>query len=789
MRLNLKNINTISIISLLTLVIFIACEESTNSINPSNDDNNTNTEVYYNFSIESIVGGHITSSDSSNIKSGDTITITAIPDSGYKFGEWSISPSITGFDVSMNPSNIIVDTNYNISATFIKDIIEYTLTTHSENGEIIVTEKDNGSDIKLLNLEPIPNEGFVFLYWIIDSSKIEFKEPNDLTILLVKDYHVEAIFEKESSGANFTNGVKAGIWAGKTNQDLDFTLYVASDGKTVDSIIADANLIGASVISLESKVKINGPFTIDENGIIKDSDNVFVQFTDSSLTGVFNSNYSKSQYFENGITYSDTTYVNGIQQINTKIVYNVTFKLNTAITLNGKWSGYDIIIVSDGGIVSKIKSTELKDTIMLLADPDNDLNEITYKGDSTIHSSGKYFSGWSGDIVRTSRDTAWVIPDTVKTITALFSDLITVAVNCEIETFIDDSQTEPVLKLIAKRKLSAGTYFHHWEGDVLQTLKDTALIRIDTTKTISAICKPKLMEEIESERVRAMTISSDETLLYSSTDNGLNVYNTVTDTLIKNVPGFGSSVKAIDVSPDGTKIINSRYNTEHIYYKDLETGTNIYTIESGYNNSTALYFINDENTFLSFNSSKGLMQLWNVSSLNENDTVLNTSAREITNIKVISVSKIASIVALADSNNSVYIYNVTLDSLVLLPVTITENIKVLDIFKAGTKLFVGVIQSASDGPFGFIINLQNNSIETGTVPDLISYDQLTYSSDNKSYIAYDESDLDLFDSNTGDYIRLFSTSNSFGNVIFASKIHKIYSSHNNGIEVWDASIP
>ena len=78
-------------------------------MNDSSDD----SAVFYNISITSSEGGSV-STYGGSYKAGSTITISAKPDQEYVFSEWM------GIESKENPINLNINSDFNISAIFIK---------------------------------------------------------------------------------------------------------------------------------------------------------------------------------------------------------------------------------------------------------------------------------------------------------------------------------------------------------------------------------------------------------------------------------------------------------------------------------------------------------------------------------------------------------------------------------------------------------------------------------------------------------------------------------------------
>ena len=78
-------------------------------MNDSSDD----SAVFYNISITSSEGGTV-STYGGSYKAGSTISISAKPDQEYVFSEWM------GIESKKNPINLNINSDFNISAIFIK---------------------------------------------------------------------------------------------------------------------------------------------------------------------------------------------------------------------------------------------------------------------------------------------------------------------------------------------------------------------------------------------------------------------------------------------------------------------------------------------------------------------------------------------------------------------------------------------------------------------------------------------------------------------------------------------
>ena len=77
------------------------------------NDSSANSAVFYNISITSSEGGTV-STFGGSYKVGSTLTISAKPDQEYVFSEWM------GIESTENPLKLNINSDFNISAIFIK---------------------------------------------------------------------------------------------------------------------------------------------------------------------------------------------------------------------------------------------------------------------------------------------------------------------------------------------------------------------------------------------------------------------------------------------------------------------------------------------------------------------------------------------------------------------------------------------------------------------------------------------------------------------------------------------
>jgi len=117
---------------------------------------------------------------------GVIVTLTPVADFGYDFGSWS--GDLTG---SQNPEKIVIDTDKNITASFVS-VPTYKVATEANNGSILLNPPgghyENGTSVAVT---PIPNFGHRLSKWGGDLSGN--RSPETLTIDSDKKISVEFI--------------------------------------------------------------------------------------------------------------------------------------------------------------------------------------------------------------------------------------------------------------------------------------------------------------------------------------------------------------------------------------------------------------------------------------------------------------------------------------------------------------------------------------------------------------------------------------------------------------------
>jgi uncharacterized repeat protein (TIGR02543 family) len=189
---------------------------------------------------------------------GTQVTLTAKPNAGFVFSEWS--GSLSGAE---NPVKITMDENKNITANFKR--ITYSLTANAVNGSVVM-EPEGGiyNSGAFVYVTAVPDSGYVFNGWSGDLAG----DQNPTLIILNKDKSITALFKQVISTPN-TNDMFSGqtrlgqIYPNpfSTETTIPFELKEAAQIR-----ISVINNLGQEVYTMINKHLQPGIYTIQWDG-------------------------------------------------------------------------------------------------------------------------------------------------------------------------------------------------------------------------------------------------------------------------------------------------------------------------------------------------------------------------------------------------------------------------------------------------------------------------------------------------------------------------------------------
>ena len=134
-------------------------------------------------------GNGTASSDVSKASEGDIVTLTAVPNTGYKFKEWQ-SDDVTVTDNQFTMPNKAVS----VKAIFEALPVEYDITINNDGNGTASSDISKAEEGDIVTLTAVPNTGYKFKEWQSDDVTVtdnQFTMPN-------KAVTVKAIFEAVS---------------------------------------------------------------------------------------------------------------------------------------------------------------------------------------------------------------------------------------------------------------------------------------------------------------------------------------------------------------------------------------------------------------------------------------------------------------------------------------------------------------------------------------------------------------------------------------------------------------
>ncbi|MGB0294687.1 MAG: BspA family leucine-rich repeat surface protein [Flavobacteriaceae bacterium] len=166
---------------LLLGLILVSCSKD------SGGDSPTPEPLKFTLAVSAGEGGSVDTAGGT-YNEGTTVTITATPNAEYLFNNWSGTESSTN-----NPLNIVLTSNENVTANFVKKQYELAITINGEGTvEEVVTQQGkeyaSGTEVELT---AVAAEGWQFSGW---SGDIESTD-NPITFTVDKAYNLDASFE------------------------------------------------------------------------------------------------------------------------------------------------------------------------------------------------------------------------------------------------------------------------------------------------------------------------------------------------------------------------------------------------------------------------------------------------------------------------------------------------------------------------------------------------------------------------------------------------------------------
>ena len=387
-----------------TYTYFIWANDTFGNVNKS--ASNTFTITGYTLNINTVGNGNITKNpDQSTYAYGTTVTLTAMPDTGWTFSHWT--GDLTG---STNPDTITMTGNKTVTANFTQD--QYILTINTVGNGNVTKNPDQVTYTygTMVTLIAIPDTGWNFIQWIGDLTG----STNPDNIIMTSDKTVTAIFTQDQ----YTLTINI-VGNGTVTKDPDQVTYTYGTMVTLIAIPDtgwnfshwSGDLMGnttPNTITMTGHKIVTAHFTqnqytltintVGNGNITKNPDQTtYTHGTIVILIAVPNTGWSFSQWSGDltGSTNPDT----------------ITMTINKTVTATFTQDQYTLTLnIVGNGTVTK--------------NPDQ--GTYTYGTSvelTAVADPGWAFSQWSGDLTGSTN------PDTItmtgnKTVTATFNELI-----------------------------------------------------------------------------------------------------------------------------------------------------------------------------------------------------------------------------------------------------------------------------------------------------------------------------------------------------------------------------
>lgn len=435
------------------------------------------------------------------------------------------------------------------------------------------------------------------------------------------------------------NGVKPGVWTGTTSQKMSYAIHINQDGHTIDSLSIKVMLRCYALGSASHTFLVSGPFSIPENGVVSIGDSLELSFTFATVTGSFKSGYTTQSgggcTREYWVLYNSGWRLEGYEKDPNQEMYlaetvtftNALFPLNAAVvngsisrknpdkevyargervevTVTGDpdchfigWSGDTVLtnattaimVITDSSAVTAtfekdfvLATPALHGTIRRFPDKPSYKPNDTVKIVATCTASNCRTLNWTGETLRTNRDTAWVVMTSDKTIEPVFGEVCLLIITGGPGRVSREPLKEYYLPedkdtvcIIAYSDTSMR--FTGWKGEYFRTSNDTAWVIMDTTRTVEATF-------INAHIVASIPLDNEfNTICFSPVDNMLYLLSSGDTTKVYAadsgllVNAFASARGSEPViSPDGSQLLFCV--SQELQCVNPSTGALIFTI-------------------------------------------------------------------------------------------------------------------------------------------------------------------------------------------------------------------
>ena len=360
---------------------------------------------------------------------GAEITLTAIPNNGYEFVNWTENDKVIGEEPTLS---FTAEEQKNVVAHFEANFVGYTVSLHVEEGGVVVGAGLYEAETEV-TVTAMPQGKYSFIAWV-DAEENEVSTDASYTFTITSDVELTAVFERfyskytiEVVSADDEAGIVTG--SGKYTEDDEVTVTaVPNDGYRFWRWTVNGEEVSTSAeytFVCEKKQTLQAEFKKIYTVQVADFEGGNVK---GLMTGVFDENEQITLVVSLDENYTFVAWKNAEtdQVLSESLVYSFVVDGDKTLKVELKEKGkLCTVSVQTGGQVSGLRNGQYEagETVTLIATP----------------SEGYLFDGWvqDGKVVSTETKFSFVVSDNVNIYARFIPEpqKVTVTVSTNDETF------------------------------------------------------------------------------------------------------------------------------------------------------------------------------------------------------------------------------------------------------------------------------------------------------------------------------------------------------------------
>jgi len=422
--------------------------------------------ISYTLSIAATNGSVVANPQKAGYSYGESVSLQAVPNTGYHFTGWS--GSLSG---STNPASIVMNADKSVTAGFA--INTYTLTTNATNGSVVKSPQaatyTHGATV---SLQAVAAEGYEFAGW----SGAVTGSANPVEIVMDSSKSVTAAFTVK------TYTLTTSATNGSVVRSPESTTYTHGSTVSLQAVAAEGyHFTGWSGAVTGSSNPVNLVMDASKSVTAAFAANTYT-LSISASNGTVTANPSQATYTHGQVVTLTATPSTGYSfsswsgdASGTAASTTITMDANKSVTAAFTLNTYTLSISAANGTVTR--------------DPE----QATYTHGQTVTltavpATGYSFSSWSGDLSGTVAS-ATITMDGNKSVAAGFTinsyTLNTSGANGSITKNPDKSTYTHGETVTLQAVPAEGYNFVNWSGDLAGSANPATLV-MDSNKTVAA---------------------------------------------------------------------------------------------------------------------------------------------------------------------------------------------------------------------------------------------------------------------------------------------------------------